>query len=161
MRQAFSRPCRAATPAALAVCALLGLPPVADAAPAGPAAHAAADAAPPASCVECANWNSTQSPFRIYGNTYYVGGHGLTSLLITGDEGHILIDGALAESAPKIAASIRARDFKVEDVKLLLNSHVHYDHAGGLAPLQRLWGGASGRERPRGGRAQHRTRRHR
>jgi metallo-beta-lactamase class B len=91
-------------------------------------------------CPACEEWNQTQQPFRIYGNTYYVGVHGLSAILIAGDQGHILIDGGTAESAPKIAASIRALGFKVEDVKLLLNSHVHHDHAGGLAELQRLSG---------------------
>jgi metallo-beta-lactamase class B len=91
-------------------------------------------------CEMCATWNVTQEPFRLYGNAYYVGVHGLSSVLITSDKGHILIDGDIAESAPKIVASIRALGLRIEDVKLILNSHVHYDHAGGLAELQRLSG---------------------
>ncbi len=94
----------------------------------------------PHPCEQCATWNITQAPFRLYGNAYYVGVHGLSAILITSDSGHILIDGDLSESAPKIAASIRSLGFRVEDVKLILNSHVHYDHAGGLAELQRLSG---------------------
>ena len=94
----------------------------------------------PASCRDCAAWNATQAPFRIYGNTYYVGVRGLSSILITSDRGHILIDGDLPESIPKIAASIRALGFRLEDVKLILNSHVHFDHAGGIAGLQELTG---------------------
>jgi metallo-beta-lactamase class B len=93
-----------------------------------------------ASCKDCAAWNVTQAPFRIYGNTYYVGVRGLSSILITSDQGHILIDGDLPESAPKIAASIRGLGFRLEDVKLILNSHVHFDHAGGIAALQKLSG---------------------
>ncbi len=92
-------------------------------------------------CSNCAVWNAPQAPFRIYGNTYYVGPHGLTSLLITSNEGHVLIDGAIPESAEQIAAHIRALGFRVEDVKLILNSHVHFDHAGGIPQLQR-WTGA-------------------
>ena len=92
------------------------------------------------SCDQCATWNAPQRPFRVYGNTYYVGPHGLTSLLITSKSGHVLIDGALPESAPLIAANIRALGFRVEDVKLIVNSHVHFDHAGGIAGLQRLSG---------------------
>ena len=92
------------------------------------------------SCPSCAEWNAQQSPFRIYGNTYYVGPHGLSSILITSDEGHVLIDGALAESAGEIATHIRQLGFRVEDVKLIVNSHVHFDHAGGIAELQRLSG---------------------
>lgn len=99
----------------------------------------AGDAGP---CKECAVWNATQAPFRIYGDSYYVGVHGLSSVLITSDEGHILIDGGLPESAPKIAANIRQLGFHIEDVKLILNSHVHFDHAGGIAHLQKLSGAA-------------------
>jgi metallo-beta-lactamase class B len=92
------------------------------------------------SCSQCAEWNVSQQPFRVYGNTYYVGVHGLSSILITSPEGHVLIDGDLAESAAKIAANIRALGFRVQDVKFILNSHVHYDHAGGIARLQKLSG---------------------
>ena len=98
------------------------------------------DEARSTSCKDCAAWNATQAPFRIYGGTYYVGVRGLSSILITSDQGHVLIDGDLPESVPRIAASIRALGFRVEDVKLILNSHVHFDHAGGIAGLQKLSG---------------------
>lgn len=93
-------------------------------------------------CASCPVWNTPQTPLRVYGNTYYVGTRGLGAVLVTSPEGHILIDGGLAESAPLIAASIRSLGFKLEDVKAILNSHVHYDHAGGIAELQR-WTGAT------------------
>jgi metallo-beta-lactamase class B len=94
----------------------------------------------PTACSQCAVWNEPQKPFHIYGNTYYVGTHGLGSILITSNTGHILIDGALAESAPQILANIRTLGFRMEDIKLILNSHVHYDHAGGIADLQKASG---------------------
>jgi metallo-beta-lactamase class B len=94
----------------------------------------------PTSCSKCAVWNEPQRPFRIYGDSYYVGTHGLGSVLITSKTGHILIDGALAESAAQIAANIRSLGFRVEEIKLILNSHVHYDHAGGIAELQKMSG---------------------
>lgn len=93
-----------------------------------------------AACPSCATWNTPQAPVRIHGNSWYVGTRGLTAILITSPQGHILIDGGLEESAPLIAASIRAAGFLLEDVKLLLTSHVHYDHAGGIATLQRATG---------------------
>ena len=92
------------------------------------------------SCPKCEQWNVSQQPFQIYGNTYFVGVRGLSSILITSPQGHVLIDGDLAESAPKIVANIRALGFRIEDVKLILNSHVHYDHAGGIAELHKLSG---------------------
>src|ERR1043165_7837867 len=96
--------------------------------------------APASSCTDCPVWNRAQQPFRIYGNTYYVGPHGLSSILITSKAGHILIDGALPESVPQIVANIRSLGFRIEDVKLIVNSHVHFDHGGGIAELQRLSG---------------------
>lgn len=88
-------------------------------------------------CASCKVWNAPQEPFKIYGNSYYVGTHGLSAILITSPSGHILIDGALPESAEQIRDHVRALGFRIEDVKLILNSHVHFDHAGGIAQLQR------------------------
>jgi metallo-beta-lactamase class B len=85
-------------------------------------------------------WNKAHKPFHVYGNTYYVGTQGLSSMLITSPDGHILIDGAIPQAAKKIAANIRTLGFRVEDVKFIVNSHIHFDHAGGIAELQRLSG---------------------
>lgn len=92
------------------------------------------------SCSRCAEWNAPQTPFRVFGNTYFVGPTGLSSILITSSKGHVLIDAALPESAEQIASNIGRLGFRVEDVKLILNSHAHFDHAGGIAELQRLSG---------------------
>jgi metallo-beta-lactamase class B len=91
-------------------------------------------------CESCAGWDEPRAPFRLHGNTYYVGTNGLAALLITSPEGHVLIDGALPSSAPQILQSIRALGFDPRDVRLILNSHAHFDHAGGLAALQRASG---------------------
>ncbi len=74
--------------------------------------------------------------------------HGLSSILITSPQGHILIDGALPESAPKIAQNIQTLGFRIQDVKLMLNTHVHFDHAGGMAELQRLSGASVAASEP-------------
>ncbi|PHV32766.1 subclass B3 metallo-beta-lactamase [Janthinobacterium sp. BJB312] len=107
----------------------------------GSLAWAQASVTPPTpGCDVCATWNADQAPFRIFGNTYYVGVKGLSSVLVTSPQGHVLIDGGLPESAPKIIANIAniaTLGFRIEDVKLILNSHGHIDHAGGLAELQR------------------------
>ena len=98
-------------------------------------AHAQLNDPPPTPCSYCAAWNAPQAPFRVYGNTYYVGTRGLGALLITSPEGHVLIDGGLPESAPLILDNIEALGYRMTDVRLILNSHAHYDHAGGLAWL--------------------------
>ena len=91
-------------------------------------------------CPSCAEWNEPQRPFRLHGDTYFVGTHGLSAILITSPAGHVLIDAALPESAPLIRANIEALGFRVRDVKLIVNSHAHFDHAGGIAELQRASG---------------------
>jgi metallo-beta-lactamase class B len=79
-------------------------------------------------------------PFRIAGNFYYVGANDVTSFLITAPEGHILIDGGYPGTPPLIMASIAKLGFNIKDVKIILNSEPHYDHAGGLAELQKVSG---------------------
>ena len=91
-------------------------------------------------CPQCADWNVPQRPLRLHGNTYYVGTHGLGAILITSPQGHVLIDGGLPQSAPIIRANVESLGFHMRDVKLILNSHAHYDHAGGIAELQRASG---------------------
>lgn len=97
-------------------------------------------ATPTPNCADCATWNVPHAPFKVYGNTYFVGTNGLSALLVTSPSGHVLLDGALPESAEQIAANIRSLGFRVEDVRVIVNSHVHFDHAGGIAELQRLSG---------------------
>lgn len=85
-------------------------------------------------------WNRPIEPFRIMGNLFYVGGPDLTSYLISTPQGLILLDGGSAQLAPVIQRHIEQLGFKVEDIRILLNSHAHLDHAGGLALLKRLSG---------------------
>jgi metallo-beta-lactamase class B len=106
----------------------------------------------PINCDSCAAWNAAQEPFHVFGNTYYVGVAGLSSILITSVTGHILLDGGLPQSALAIDAHIRALGFQTEDVRLILNSHAHFDHAGGIAALQRA-SGATVAASPAGARA--------
>jgi metallo-beta-lactamase class B len=94
----------------------------------------------PDQCSMCEEWNRPQVPFQIVGNTWYVGTAGLSAVLVTSPQGHVLLDGALVQSAPVIAKNIEALGFRIQDVKLILNSHAHNDHAGGIAGLQRLSG---------------------
>ena len=82
-------------------------------------------------------WNAPGEAFQIIGNAYYVGTAGLASYLFKTNDGLILLDGALPESAPMIEANIVKLGFKVLDIKILLNSHGHFDHTGGLAQLKK------------------------
>lgn len=87
-----------------------------------------------------ADWDDPQQPFVLYGNTHYVGPRGLSSVLITSPDGHILIDGGSPKSPGQIARNIAELGFKLSDVKYILNSHEHFDHAGGISEMQRLSG---------------------
>jgi metallo-beta-lactamase class B len=84
-----------------------------------------------------ANWSKPIRPYRVVGNIYYVGSEGLSAWLISSSEGHVLLDsGASPAGAKLIEANIQALGFKRSDVKVLINTHAHYDHAGGLAQLK-------------------------
>src|SRR3954465_11232193 len=81
-------------------------------------------------------------PFRIAGNFYYVRANDVTAFLITGPEGHIVLDAGYPTTAPMILESIAKLGFNIKDVKVLLNSEPHPDHAGGLGVLQKASGAA-------------------
>lgn len=105
-----------------------------------PAATPATFAEHQAQCGGKEGWSDPAPPVRIFANVYDIGSCGITVLLVAGDRGHIVIDGATAEAAPAIAANITRLGYRLRDVKLLLASHEHFDHVGGLHELQRLTG---------------------
>ncbi len=100
------------------------------------AATAAAVSALAAPAFAQNNWNTPTEPFHIIDNLYYVGTEGLASYLVVTREGNILIDGATPQAAAQIEANIAKLGFKIADIKIILNSHAHYDHSGGLAQLK-------------------------
>jgi len=91
-------------------------------------------------CEQCDDWNEPQSPFRVFGNTWYVGTAGLSSVLIDSGDGLILIDAGLPQSARQIVDNIRTLGFDPRDIRSILVSHAHFDHVGGIAALQRQSG---------------------
>ena len=93
-----------------------------------------------ATCKDWDEWNKPAPPVRIHANTYLVGTCGISAILITGNAGHILIDGGTAQGADLIARNIRRLGFNVTDVRILLHSHEHFDHVGGIGRLQQLTG---------------------
>ncbi|MGQ3015751.1 subclass B3 metallo-beta-lactamase [Phenylobacterium sp.] len=85
-------------------------------------------------------WSAPGEPLHIADNLYYVGTETIAVYLITTPEGHILVDGAMPTSAPLILAAIREVGFDPADVKVILNTHAHFDHTGGLADLKAATG---------------------
>ena len=97
-----------------------------------------------------ADWTRPVAPFRVAGNVYYVGTEGLAAYLITSPKGHVLLDSTLAGNVPQVEHNIEQLGFRLKDVKLLIESHAHYDHVGGLAQLKAdtgapLWASAGDR----------------
>ena len=86
------------------------------------------------------DWTTPHTPFRIVGNVYYVGSKDLASYLITTPQGHILINSNLTTSVPQIEKSVEALGFHFKDVKILLISHGHWDHAAGSAGVLKATG---------------------
>ncbi|AIF49264.1 subclass B3 metallo-beta-lactamase [Dyella japonica] len=83
------------------------------------------------------DWTQSHKPFHIYGDTYYVGTQGLSAILIGSSQGLVLIDGTLPQNAAQVEANIKALGFQLHDVKLILNTHAHFDHAGAIAAIAR------------------------
>ncbi|MHB0969250.1 MAG: subclass B3 metallo-beta-lactamase [Thermoanaerobaculia bacterium] len=85
-------------------------------------------------------WNQPVEPFRVIGNVYYVGASQLSSYLIVTPDGLILLDSGARETVPLIEANLKKLGFALKDVRILLGSHAHFDHGGGLAELKRKTG---------------------
>lgn len=84
-----------------------------------------------------AEWLAPRPPSRIFGNSHLVGFAGLSVALIDTGEGLILVDGALPQAAPAILANVRRLGFDPRDIRYILSTEPHFDHAGGLAALAR------------------------
>lgn len=93
-----------------------------------------------AACKDFDDWDKPAPPVRIHGNSYLVGTCGIASILITGQDGHVLIDSGTEAGAEVVLDNIRRLGFRPRDVRILLHSHEHIDHVGGIARLQQATG---------------------
>ena len=84
-----------------------------------------------------AQWLAPAEPEKIFGKTYLVGFAGMSVALIDTGAGLVLIDGALPQSAHAILDNVRKMGFDPKDIKIILSTEPHFDHAGGLAALAR------------------------
>ena len=98
-------------------------------------------AGPPTAGGAAAALKAPFTPFHIIGNIYYVGSAGLACYLITTPAGNILLDTGYPDMAPMIESNIKTLGFKLADTKMLINSHAHIDHGGGMAQLKMETGG--------------------
>jgi metallo-beta-lactamase class B len=86
------------------------------------------------------NWSLPFEPQRIVGNIYYVGTNLISSFLIVTSGGHILLDTGHIQMLPQVETNIEKLGFHLKDVKVVLNSHAHFDHCGGVAEFKRQTG---------------------
>lgn len=91
-------------------------------------------------CKDWDDWDKAGPPLKVHGNTWYVGTCGISAILVTGPNGHILIDSGTEQGAEVVLRNIARLGFKPRDIKILLSSHEHFDHVGGMARLQRATG---------------------
>jgi metallo-beta-lactamase class B len=93
-----------------------------------------------ASAVGQVDWFAPFPAHRIIGNVYYVGSKDLASYLIATPEGHILINSGFERTVPLIRKSVESLGFKMAEIKILLASHAHSDHAAGHRLVRELTG---------------------
>ena len=86
------------------------------------------------------DWVTPFEAHRVVGPLYYVGTYDLGVFLLTSDEGHMLINTGLEDSAPLIKQSIEDLGFEYEDVKVLLTMQAHFDHVAAVATIQKETG---------------------
>jgi len=89
---------------------------------------------------EWREWNRPVDPFRIADGLYYVGASDIAAYLFITPAGHVLLDGGFPETAEQIVANVERLGFDLRDVRYLINTHAHFDHAGGLAALREATG---------------------
>jgi metallo-beta-lactamase class B len=92
--------------------------------------------------LKVADGNAPFPPFKIGEGLYYVGGDDWTSYLIVTKAGLIVIDGGDAKVGKQVVGNIRTLGFDPGTVKIILNTHEHFDHAAGLAEIKKAAPGA-------------------
>ena len=85
-------------------------------------------------------WFESVEPVHIVGPLWDVGTRDLRVFLLTTPAGHVLIGGAMPASAHDIEDHIRVLGFDPKDIRIVLPTHAHVDHAGTLAYFKELSG---------------------
>ena len=92
------------------------------------------------SCEDWDEWDKAAPPFRILGDSWYVGTCGIAAILVASPQGHVLIDSGTEAGGELILANLRRIGVDPEDVRYILASHEHFDHVGGHAILAKATG---------------------
>ncbi len=83
-------------------------------------------------CEPWDEWDKPAPPYRVHGNTWYVGTCGIAAILVVGGEEHILIDTGTGKGAQVVLENIRKIGAYTRDIRFITHSHEHFDHIGGL-----------------------------
>nr|AIA10477.1 subclassB3_beta_lactamase [uncultured bacterium] len=75
-------------------------------------------------------------PYKAFDNIYYVGICWVSAWLITSPNGHVLVDTLYGPYTGLMLDNIRSLGFDPKDIKLVVVTHGHFDHAGGIAQLK-------------------------
>ena len=92
------------------------------------------------SCEDWDEWDKAAPPFRILGDSWYVGTCGIAAILVASPQGHVLIDSGTEAGGELILVNLRRIGVDPEDVRYILASHEHFDHVGGHAILAKATG---------------------
>ena len=75
-------------------------------------------------------------PYKAFDNVYYVGICWVSAWLITSSRGHVLIDALYGPYTAPMLDNIRSLGFDPKDIRQVVITHGHFDHAGGAATLK-------------------------
>lgn len=88
----------------------------------------------------CSPWFYACEPFAVSDHAYFVGNTWVGSYLLDTGEGLALIDCGMPQTVYLIFESIRKLGFDPHDIRMILLTHAHYDHAGGAEAIRRYTG---------------------
>jgi len=86
------------------------------------------------------HWEGYVTPARIIGNIYYVGNYAACTHLIDTGDGLILIDPGYMDSLHMVIDSMHRLGFDPKDIRYIVLTHWHGDHAEAAPPLVQLSG---------------------
>ncbi len=75
-------------------------------------------------------------PYQAFDNVYYVGICWVSAWLITSPKGHVLIDALYGPYTAPMLDNIRKLGFDPQDIRQVVVTHGHFDHAGGVSMLK-------------------------
>ncbi len=86
------------------------------------------------------SWLQPIAPLQIADHTWQIGTANLTSLLVQTPQGAVLLDGGMPQMADHLLHNLQLRGVAPADLRVILLSHAHADHAGSVAELKRRTG---------------------